>query len=375
MQELVIGWLTYHLTQDPLLTSLALGLVTLPYLLAAPVGGLLADLLDRRKFLVANLAYQAAITAGFATVVALDLTETWHIFAFIVAVGLSWAISDPTRFAIVANTVPRQNLLNAFALNGLAFNATRLVVPAVAGLLIALLGPGPTLLLASVLYLGAAVATIVMDLPRMDRQETPRRKLLAQLVEAATFVRKEPLVLALILLGGIPLLLILPFVQGLLPVYASKVFEVGPAGLGLMMSALGLGATIGTFILASLGDIAYKGRVLLLGLGLTAAAMMAFSHSPGVAPPLLILAIFAGSLTMYFAIGGAALQAIVPDSLRGRVSSISIMTWGLIPLGSLLSGGLARLLGAPSTTLIAGAAVAVLLAVVSPKLRRVWNLK
>ena len=375
VHEIVIGWLTYILTRDPLLTALALGLAALPFLVAAPVGGILADRLDRRKFLVVTSSVQGVMTAAFSALVVWEVIETWHIFAFALAMGFSWAISDPTRVAMLPNIVPRQSLVNAFALNGLAFNLTRLAVPASAGLLIASLGPGPTLLVGAALYLGAAASTARILLTREKRRESQREKALSQIVEAARYVRREPVVLALILLGALPLLLVIPFVQGLLPVYAPAVFDVGPAGLGLMMSALGVGATVGAFIIASLGNVARRGRVLLLGLALAVGAMAAFSFAPSLSIALLILMVLTGALTSYFTLAGATLQAMVPDSLRGRVAALWVMTFGVMPLGSLLAGGLARLAGAPSATLISAFVMAALLVALSPKLVRVWRLE
>ena len=371
--ELVIGWLTYDLTRSPLLTSLALGLGALPYLLVAPVGGVLADRFDRRKVLLVNTAYQAVLTAGFSTLVVMGVAATWHIFAFILAIGVSSAVHDPTRFAIVPSLVPRQNLVNALALQGLAFNVTRLAVPAAAGLLIALLGPGRTLFVASALYLSAAAAVQAMALARGDQRDAAQDKPLTKLMEGARYVKTEPLILTLILLGAIPFLVVFPFVHGLLPVYAAEVFEVGPAGLGLLLSSLGLGASVGTVIIASLGDIAHKGRLILLGLVMVVASAVVFSHTPSFMSPMLVLMVMAGSLTMYFTLSGAVLYSVVPDNLWGRVSSLGVMTWGLLPLASALSGGLATLLGAPSATLIGGVFVAVLLAAFAPKLRRVWE--
>ena len=375
VHEIVIGWLTYTLTRDPLLTAMALGLAALPFLVAAPVGGILADRLDRRKFLVVISAVQGMVTAAFSALVVWEAIETWHIFGFALVMGLSWAISDPTRVALVADIVPRQSLVNAFALGGLAFNVTRLAVPALAGLLIASLGPGPTMLVGAALYLGAAAAIARMDLTRGEEGEPQRERALAQIVEAARYVWREPVVLALILVGALPLLLVVPFVQGLLPVYAPSIFDVGPAGLGLMMSALGVGATAGAFVIASLGNVVRSGRVLLLGLAIAVVAMAAFSFAPSLLIALLILVFLAGALTSYFILAGATLQAIVPDRLRGRVAALWVMMFGIMPLGSLLAGGLARLAGAPSATLISAVVMAALLVALSPKLVRVWRLE
>ena len=232
------------------------------------------------------------------------------------------------------------------------------------------------MLLASALYLAAAMITLALTQLPSQRRETggaPRTKALTLFAESARYVKNEPVVLVLILLGGIPFLLVFPFIHGLMPVYASEVFGMGPAGLGLMMSAIGVGAVVGTIILASMGNVRNKGRVLLLALTLQIAAMVLFSRSPTVAPAIPVLMVLAGAMSVYFHVGIAMIQEVVPDNLRGRVSSLSLMAFGVLPLGSLLAGGLAQVLSAPSATLISGTALAVLLVALSPRFMSVWN--
>ena len=372
IQQLVIGWLTFQLTRSPLLTSLALGASTLPYL-ASPLAGVVIERWDRRKLLAAASAYQAVVAAGFSIVVVLGHVESWHIFAFVLSIGVSWAVSDSTRFSMIPNIVPRQGIVNALALNALAFNAMRLALPAIAGVLVVMAGPGLTMLIGAVLYAGAAVATLMIDSPRVARTPKRRPSPFTQLIEGARYVRREPILLSLFTLGVFPFLLVIPFVHSLMPVYASEVLDVGPAGLGFMISAIGLGATAGTLVLASLGEIRRKGRVLLISLAVAIAAMLIFSRSLSFAPPLPVLVLLGGELTVYFSLSGAMIQSIVPDELRGRVTSLAMTTIGLVPVGALLSGSIAELLGAPSATLIAGITFATLFAVLSTMVRRVWH--
>ena len=370
--QVVIGWLIFYMTQSALLTSLALGLGALPFLFVGPVAGVLVDGWDRRKLLALSFGYQATITAGFAGLLVMGRIETWHMFAFVLATGLSSAILHPATTSLLPNTVPRESLLNAFALSSLAFNVTRLTVPAVGGLSIALMGPGRTVLLAVALLLGATMATLALRVE--DTSEEGRRpRSVARFLEGARYIKGEPLVLAMLLMGVLPTILVFPFVQGLMPVYASQVFGAGPVGLGLLLSALGAGATMGTFLLASVGNVRHKGRILFVALALTTALMVAFSRSTSMGLALPILMFFGGSLSSFFTVSSASIQSIVPDRLRGRVSSLAAMSLGLMPVGGLLAGGLAELVGAPSATLAAGALLAAIWLGLSLKLRPVWR--
>ena len=126
LQQVVVGWLTYEVTESAFWTSLALGLDALPILLVGPLGGVLVDNFDRKRLLAVIYSYQAVVTSVFAAIVLTGNLEAWHIFVFIFVMGLSWVVSDPARMSLIANIVPRENLVNAFALNSMAFSVTRL---------------------------------------------------------------------------------------------------------------------------------------------------------------------------------------------------------------------------------------------------------
>ena len=362
-RQVVLGWLTYSLTGSPLLTALAMGLGALPFLIVGPLAGVLADGWDRRKLLAAGIASQAAIAVAFVAVLAGGRVQTWHIFAFILAMGLAASILQPALTAMVPNAVPKERIVNAFALQALAFNITRLTVPAMAGVSIAVLGPGSTMLLGVALLLGAGLAARGVTLANGSNGQA-RPRAVAQLKEVFQYVRRERAVGALLLTGALPSMLAIPFVQSLMPVYASEVFHVGPAGLGFLVSAIGAGSTMGGIVLATMGTVRNKGRLLLVTISLTTAAMVAFSMSPSMPAAVLVLMFLGASQTSFFTVNAASLQGAVPDNLRGRVSSLAGMTMGLFPLGALLSGGLAEWASAPSATLVGAAVLALIVGIV-----------
>ena len=369
----VIGWLAYDLTRSPLLTALAQGLDHLPFLLVAPLAGVLADAWDRRKIVASVAVYQAAVMAAFAVVVFLGRTEPWHILAFVLAIGLSWTITETAKGSILPNIVPRHNLVNAIALNALAFNITRLGLPAVAGIIIAWAGPGSTLMLAVALFIVAIWAALALRLGSAGQPEARRGPVLASFVEAARYLRAEPSVLRLLLLGMVPPMLIMPFVLGLMPVYAAEVFGGGSASLGFLVSALGGGAALGSLLLATKGEFRNKGRALLVALALVIVSMALFSATRSLALAIPALMLFGGSLMWYWSVLGVSIQMVIPDGLRGRITALGVMSFGFLPVGSLLAGIIAELVGAPLATLIGAATVTVLLAILSLRFRRMWS--
>ena len=372
LQQVVIGWLTYQMTQSAFLTTLAMGLDALPLLIAGPIGGMLVDSRDRAKLLAYIYLYQAAVTFIFGLVVVLGLLETWHIFAFIITMGFAWVILDPARIALISNTVPKENLVNAFALNSLAFSVMRLAAPAAGGLMIVAIGPGPTLLAEAILQLIAFRVALGLNLPKAAPKKLRISSAIAAIMEAVRYVKGQPVILGLMLFGIVPPMVVFPFAHGLLPVYAAEVYHVGPTGLGVLMASLGAGATIGMIALASVGEIRNKGVLSIASLVLTALSMVVLSQtsSPVLAfPVFMVLSI---GVMAFMSTTSATIQSIVPDEFRGRVSALYVLTFGLMPVGSLAAGVLAENLGAPSATLIGSGVVALLLTVLAVRFRAAW---
>ncbi|MFB3077639.1 MAG: MFS transporter, partial [Lysobacterales bacterium] len=369
----VIGWLTYEMTQSAFLTSLAMGLDALPLLIAGPIGGMLVDSRDRSKLLAYIYLYQASVTFIFGIVVILGLLQTWHIFAFIITMGFAWVILDPARITLISNTVPKGTLVNAFALNSLAFSIMRLAAPAAGGLMIVAIGPGPTLLAEAILQLIAFRIALGLDLPKTELIKLRLSSAVASTMEAVRYVKGQPVIFGLMLFGILPPMVVFPFAHGLLPVYAAEVYHVGPTGLGVLMASLGAGATIGMVVLASMGEIRKKGLLSIASLVLTALAMVALSQTsnPVIAfPVFMVLSI---GVMAFMSTTSATIQSIVPDEFRGRVSALYVLSFGLMPVGSLVAGVLAQNLGARSATLIASGVVAVLITLLAIKFRSAWR--
>ena len=374
MQQVIIGWLTYDLTQSALLTSVVMGLDALPILIAGPLGGLLVDRWDKRKLLTGVFAYQSLLAFGFAILVLLGDVNVWHVFGFVFLMGVGWVIADPARMALIPAIVPRHSLVNAFALNSLAFSVTRLAIPAVGGALLAFAGAGVALLLQGALVVvAAAMALGLGSFASAGQSKLNPKVVLSEILEAVRYIRDTPVALGLLLLGFIPSVLVSPFLHGLIPVYAAEVYVVGPATLGLLMSAVGAGFLTGTLLIASLGDIQRKGIMIMGCIALIAVSMAALALSPTINMAYPLVAIGSMGTMGFFSITGATMQSILPDNIRGRVSGIYIMTFGAMPLGNLTAGVISENMGAPAATLIACGLVVIaagVLMVLFPSIRK-----
>ena len=174
------------------------------------------------------------MTTVFAGIVLTGNLEAWHIFAFIFLMGLAWVVSDPARMSLIPNIVPRENLVNAFALNSMAFSVTRLVAPALGGVLIAITGPGLTLALEAALQICAISVALCLRVRKPDRPALRLPTVFSDLREGVRYVLGEPVLIGLFTLTAMPALLVMPSIQGLMPVYAAEVFHVDAKGLGLL---------------------------------------------------------------------------------------------------------------------------------------------
>ena len=333
----------------------------------------MADRWDRRKVLTLVSGYQAVVTLAFALIVLLGSVETWHIFGFVSVVGLAWVMIEPARMSLIPGLVPKRSLVNAFALNSMGWSSTRMAGPALGGAILALAGAGPALVVMVGLQLMAATMAFGLGIRPSAPPKLPISAALQQLAQGARYIRGQPVIQGMFLLGTIHTVFAIPFIIGLMPVYATEVFGVGPTGLGLLLSTTGAGGVAGTFVLASLGDVRRKGLVGMAAMAVAGGAIAAFSRNSSFALAFPLLLVIGFGTMLFFSIASASIYSIVRADLRGRVGGLYTITWGMMPIGSLMAGGLADRWGAPFATLVAGGMVAVLLSGIALRFRVLWR--
>ncbi|MBM3935433.1 MAG: MFS transporter [SAR202 cluster bacterium] len=370
----VVGWLTFNLTQSPFITALAVGLDLLPVLFIGPFAGVFLDAFDRRKTLAIFCAFQALSMLVFRFVIIMGAATAAGVLIYAVMNGTARVVIDPGRTALLASTVPANRIVNSFAMNSIVANFTRMIMPALAGVLIAFAGAGWTLLLGAGILAAAAVFSWAMRPQVAGLQKLQRNSLLSKSVEGAKYAMKQRPVLAVLLLSTISTLLVLPFVQGLMPVFAEEVHHVDAQGLGLMVAALGAGPFIASFALAS-ANFKRPGRASIIFSVLLALGTIWFDFSPTFIMALVALTVYASFHTSFNVVNSASLQALIPDDLRGRVLSFAGMIGGAQALGAIGAGALAEWIGAPHATAAAAACVLVFLALFVIRFPEIWKLK
>jgi MFS family permease len=338
--------LAYELTHgNPLKIGEVTFTVAIPMVLLAPLGGVLADRMDRRRLIAACQAVLLVSEGATCALFALGLLEFWHLIALGGVIGTMFAVMMPARQAIVVNVVGRSHIGNAMALNMMGMNVTRVVGPAAAGVAMAMLGITPTYAMGLALYALALFSMTRLE-PALPPRGAGRPPVLRSIAEGFRYLGDHRMVLLLIVFGVVPMLLMMPF-QPMLVVFANNVWHTGGVGLGVLNAAAGIGGMGGAFLVAVRGDADRRLGVMLASVLGFAIALGAFAFSPWFAVGMGMLLIANVFASIFGVLNNTAIQQLVPDEVRGRISSFLTMSFSLPMLGSLPVGALAREYGAP----------------------------
>ncbi len=371
MEGIAQSWLVLELTNSPLLLGLTGLAFAIPTITLTLLGGVIADRADRRRIMIFSQLGSASIFFILATLVVIQWVALWHVMTLAFLSGCIRAFDRPSRMALLPQMVPKEDIPNAVAVGGTIWQLNRLVGPAVAGVLIYLVGIGPTFYFCFFASLSAVCLWLGI---RFEHQPTAVSSggLLQHMMDGLNFIRKNELYYTFIGMTFFNSIFGMSYLI-LMPVFARDVLNVGSQGFGFLQSAGGLGALLGVFAVAYFSHSGGKGRQVIGGAIIFGLLLIIFALSKSY-PLSLILACALGIASQfYITMINAILQVNLPDQLRGRVMSIYGLTWDLMPLGGLIAGAIAEYAGAPTAVVAGGAFVAVMalgVAMFSPNMRR-----
>jgi len=371
IQHAALGWAVYEITGSGTLLGAVMGARAIPMVLLTPVSGMAADRYDRRRLMQASQGVAAAVSLAFGAALALEIISTWMLFAFTVAMGASNVMDRPARFTTAFELVPREIAVKAVALNTIGFSLARVLGPAVAGYMIAAVGGAGSFFLQGILYAASGFMVLLVAFPK--RAHPPaQRSAFADMLEGLRFAASSPRTRVLLAVGLLPFFLLIPVFGTLYPIYAKDEFGVGPAGLGLLLTAVGVGGTLGGFIANALGRAERQGLIQSVWVVVMAASIIGVALSSSFALAL-VFSVVGGAAEMAHASSNMAmLQIGAPEAMRGRISALLMLNPAFISLGALVAGPLSDAAGVRNASIIlAAAALAaiVLLYLVSPVLR------
>ena len=344
MQTVAQAWLVLQLTDSPFKLGLISTLQFSPILMFSLVAGAVVDRLPKRGLLVTTQTTLACQALLLGALVSTGRVQYGHVAVLGLVLGFANVVDQPARQSFVMEMVGKGDVANAVALNSAAFNAARIVGPAVAGVLIARVGVGPVFFINSVSFVG-----VILTLLRLEARGLPAREgratMLEEIVEGLRYARRTPrLLLALGLVLSVSLFVFNFTVY--VPLLARTVLGLGAEGFGFLMASLGVGAVAGALTVGGFGSREPELGRMFLSAAVAFAALLGLGLSRHVwtAAPLLFVTGYFGIMLM--ATCNTSMQLRAPDALRGRV--MSLYTWvtgGVFPIGAFLVGSISQAWG------------------------------
>jgi MFS transporter, DHA1 family, staphyloferrin A biosynthesis exporter len=355
IQHAALGWVVYEITGSGALLGAVMGARAIPMVLLTPVSGMAADRYDRRLLMQASQALAAGVSLAFGAALALDIVSLWMLFAFTMLMGASNVMDRPARFTAAFELVPRELAVKAVAYNTIGFSLARVLGPAVAGYLIAAFGGAGTFFLQGVLYTASALMVLAVTFPPRAPRRT-ERSAFGDMAEGLRFALGDPRTRILMAVGALPFFLLIPVFGTLYPIYAKDEFGAGPTGLGLLLTAVGVGGTLGGFAANALGRFERQGAIQAAWVVVMGAAVIGVALSPSLAAAVAFSVIGGAAEMAHASSNMAMLQVSAPEAMRGRISSLLMLNPAFISMGAFVAGPLSDALGVRGASIILAAA-------------------
>ncbi len=355
MQNVALAWLVVELTHSPLAVGLLAFCRFIPFTIFGLVAGVVADRIDNRKLVIGTQTVSMILSALFAVLVLGGLETLWVIYVLAILSSTALVFDAPGRHALTFQMVGRDELSNAVALNASLFNASRVVGPALAGVLIAAFGVGVCFAVNTVTFLAVLAGLLLMrkeELVPVERSAEPPT-MMRGIGEGFTWALRSAEVRLVLLIVTVVSTVGFNF-HVILPLLASDTLQTGPEVFGILSACFGGGALVGALLSASLGRASWK--ALMLGTGGFSVSLLALAPLASVWACAILLFVTGVCFTLWTSNASSILQLRAPDHLRGRVVSLYLWAFaGLAPIGGLLAGWLCELGGTQLSFTVAGA--------------------
>ena len=342
MQMIVRGYLAYEITSSPFILGLVNAGFAIPMLSLSLFGGALADRVERKRVIQAGQLVSVVLAVFIGVSIFTDTISWVHLFGVSMAQGALFSFVMPARQALVPHLVGKDNLTNAMSLDAAAMSVTTLLAPAIGGGLYNVIGPDGVYFLIAGCGVAAMLLTSLVSASGGSASR-PSVPMFSDILEGLKYVVRSPIVLILLMMGLATALLAMPF-RFLMPVFVVDVYERGPESLGLLVTIMGVGSLVGALFIASMGK-RRRGLTLLAGSFISGIALVLVAAIP--------LYYVAAALMVLMGLGDAGRRTLnmalimeeVDDRYRGRVMSVFMMNFGLMPLGVLPAGAIAQRMG------------------------------
>tara|TARA_Y100000590_G_scaffold26832_1_gene30188 strand:- start:18 stop:1241 length:1224 start_codon:yes stop_codon:yes gene_type:complete len=353
MQMTARGYLAYELTNSASKLTYVNVAFAFPMLSLSLFGGALSDRLDKQKIIQTGQFAAAFLAFVISALIFSDHINWLHLLTVSFIQGGIWAFMVPSRHSFIADLVPDKNLNSAIALNSAGFNVSNLIAPAVAGLIYGLSGPAVVYSIIGGLALMGVFFTFIIkpemriidEIPNTNKSE--KKEIFAEIKIGLTYIYNEKLLFSLLIASLIFSLLAEPF-RFLLPIFVKDIYLKGPEAMGLLTTLMGLGSVIASVIIAGI-DANKRGLIWIIGGFITGGSLLTLAISDSYVISMVVMIFMGASDSIRRTLSMSIMMEKTRPDLRGRIMSIYMLNWGLIPLGALPAGIVADIIGAQST--------------------------
>jgi len=354
MQKTAVSWVVYALTHSTLMLGVSLFASQFPSFLLTLLGGVVSDRYDRYKVLLITQVASMIQAALLAALIWFNHYNVWEILGLSVVLGIINAFDVPARQSLVYEMVAdKDDLPNALALNSSMVNLSRLIGPAIAGIILEKLGDGTCFLLNALSFVAVIGSLLLMKLPKYVRKEHTKN-VFGELGEGFAYIMRTPSIKFIIVMLALMSFFVLPF-NTLIAYYAKDVFNGTASTFGVIDSFIGLGAFGGAMFLASQKPGANLNKILAINTLIFGAGLVLFSHEGHYGLALLFSAIAGFGMMSQITVSNTIIQTTSEPQMRGRVISFyALAFFGMMPIGGLFVGWASKMVGTKNTLLIEG---------------------
>ncbi|MDE2802972.1 MAG: MFS transporter [Chloroflexota bacterium] len=344
------GWLILELTDSPFKVAAVQAAQLVPMLVLPLISGALADRGGRKMLLLTTDVFNFISLLAMGALVYFEFIQEWHVFALALANGVAFSFAMPARTSVVPDLVRRSDVASAVALFSTIFSLGQVAGPTPAGYIIEFFGMAHTFFVASLLLIPALIGIAMFDIPIIVGRQRPapdgaRESMAQSILYGIRYVRGQPVIIALLLLGLIVMTFVMPF-QAVMPVLVRDVLNRGPDDLGVLMTAIGVGALMGSLTAATARGMPQLTRLMMVAGLLVGVILTLFAVSNFYLLSLALATCLGLSTQLFMTSNMTMVQLATPDYVRARVISIRFILVGLGPVGIMAMGIAAETFGA-----------------------------
>ena len=374
IQQIVIGWIVYDQTNSPLLTSLALGIDTIPILFGGFIGGAIVDRFNPKICIIFVTSVQFILVSSLTAIMFLDTFSIWYIYPIVLFIGFTWVVYDPAKISLGMKLVDQDSIPNIFGMWICGFNIPRILSSILAGYLIVYLGAKYALLLESLMILSAFLSIwfLKYEHPVSQNPNISATQIYIDIKNLFTIIKNNNLLIGFFLLSFIPILFLIPSTTGLLPVYASDILKLDARGLGILQAFSGLGQICGIFVIGMFTHTK-MGKYAIWSIYISACFAILFALSNTYYLSMLFIFIVNFCIAVFHNSTSYVMFSTIDENYRGRLAGLQVSSFGLFIVGTTLSGILANLFGPSISTITCMALIIAISSIIVTKYRVIYT--